>query len=142
MLFRPWFSVPVLLVAELGNSRASMRGRITERGLTRPRVSPGEEWIYMTMAGTGSKVLELYRQLNRTHQAHYTFLATRHLFIPGEMVDPLRRFLHPPPTPITPRSSRLTTKPRPATGVPGRLGELGHVYFWPGKFGLGGGCME
>jgi hypothetical protein len=30
---------PVILVAELGNSRASKRGRVSERGLTRPRVA-------------------------------------------------------------------------------------------------------
>lgn len=92
MLYRPCLSVPVLLAGELGGSGGSVRGRAAERGLGGVKGRAGEEdRVYLVVAEAGSKVLRLYRQLHRVHQVNYTFLATHHLFMAGNIPPPHRR---------------------------------------------------
>lgn len=89
MLYRPCLSVPVLLAGELGGGGGSVRGRAAEQGLGGVKGRAGEEdRVYLVVAEAGSKVLRLYRQLHRVHQVNYTFLATHHLFMAGNILLP------------------------------------------------------
>lgn len=44
-----------------------------------------DEEIYLKVAEAGQRVLMLYRQLHRIHLVNYTYLATVHLFMAGEL---------------------------------------------------------
>ncbi|KAI4102659.1 MAG: hypothetical protein L6R37_004249 [Teloschistes peruensis] len=46
-----------------------------------------DESVYLKVAEAGQRVLLLYRQLHRIHLVNYTFLATVHLFMAGDLIS-------------------------------------------------------
>jgi len=81
MLYRQSLVVPTSLLQELGNADDNVRSP----SATTVEEREDEELVFVKVAEAGQKVLKLYRQLHRVHLVNYTFLATHHLFMAGEL---------------------------------------------------------
>ena len=81
MLYRQSLVVPTSLLQELGNADDNVRSP----SATTVEEREDEELVFLKVAEAGQKVLKLYRQLHRVHLVNYTFLATHHLFMAGEL---------------------------------------------------------
>lgn len=83
MLYRQSLSVPPTLSGELNPSEDVITP-------TSDREEPeDEEEIYIKLAVSGRRVLELYRELHRVHLVNYTYLATVHIFMAGKLSNVL-----------------------------------------------------
>lgn len=83
MLYRQSLVVPSGLQNELGNTGSD----VGSPSMVNVEEREDEDLVFLKVAEAGQKVLKLYRQLHRVHLVNYTFLATHHLFMAGELLN-------------------------------------------------------
>lgn len=79
MLYRQSLSVPPTLAGETSPSDD------VARPMSCVEEPEDEDDLYLKVAEAGQNVLKLYRQLHRVGLVNYTYLATVHLFMAGEL---------------------------------------------------------
>ena len=88
MLYRQCLAVPAPLAREMSPAED-----VSTPSLAGTEDCDDEDNIYVKVAEAGQKVLRLYRQLHRVRLVNYTFLATHHLFMAGQLLSLLTQLL-------------------------------------------------
>lgn len=80
MLYRQSLSVPAIFAGEV-----NLSDDVASPVSVNREEHEDEDDVFMKLAEAGQRVLRLYRQLHRLRLVNYTFLATHHLFMAGEL---------------------------------------------------------